>query len=70
LHQDANGVFEQSNVKSVRQNDTTVVFGDRAYAIAPLAAKAIDRLSWQRSRIIDTRPWHERFVPVYEWETD
>jgi hypothetical protein len=70
LDQDPKGVYEQSNVQSVRQNDTTIDFGDKNYALAPLAEQAIKRLSWQRSKTIDTRPWHERFVPVYEWETD
>jgi hypothetical protein len=70
LDLDANGVYEQSNIESLRQNDTTIVFGDRAYAISPLAEKAIGRLSWQRSRIIDTRQWVDRIVPMYEWETD
>ncbi|KQX75399.1 hypothetical protein ASD10_09575 [Aeromicrobium sp. Root472D3] len=70
MAQDGNSVFEQANVESLRQNDTTIVFGDRAYAISPLAQQAIGRLSWQRSRVIDTRPWYDRVVPVYEWTTD
>ena len=59
MDQDGNSVYEQANVQRLEQNDTTIDFGDKEYAIAPLAAKAISRLSWNRSRTIPVRSWVE-----------
>jgi hypothetical protein len=62
-------VFEQANVQSLRQNDTTIVFGDKVYAVSPLAIKAVGRLSWNRSRSISTSPAYGRMI-VEPWEVD
>lgn len=64
---DPNSVFEQANVQSLRQNDTTIDFGDKDYAIAPLAQKAIRRLSWNRSRSVPTAPAVGR-PQIVPWE--
>lgn len=70
LDKDGNAVYEQANVERLQQNDTTIVFGDKAFAVASLAVKAIQHLSWQRSRVIDTRGRYDRVEPHFEWETD
>jgi hypothetical protein len=66
---DTESVFEQANVQSLRQNDTTIVFGDKVYAVSPLAIKAVGRLSWNRSRSISTSPAYGRMI-VEPWEVD
>ncbi len=52
---DANSVFEQANVKRLSQNDYWVDFGGKHYSIAPLAVKALGRLTWNRTRSVSTR---------------
>lgn len=66
---DPGSVFEQANIESLRQNDTSIDFGDKTYAIAPLAMKAVSRLSWNRSRSVSTGPVFDAAPPV-RWEAD
>lgn len=51
---DSKSVFEQANVERYHANDTIMDLGGKAYQIAPLAEKAVSRLSWNRSRSIAT----------------
>lgn len=64
---DPKSVFEQANVKSYHANDTVMDFGDKAYQIAPLAQKAVGRLSWNRSRSIKTGNQYP-LTPEVGWE--
>ena len=65
---DPAAVYEQANLVSAKQDNSTLVFGDRLYALAPLAAQAITRLSWRGSRGLHTGPTVGR-VDVDEWES-
>lgn len=69
IAQNTESVYEQANVESLRQGDNTVVFGDKVYAVAPLAVEAMKNLSWRRSRSVKTG---RQFGPVVlpSWETD
>lgn len=57
---DAVTVFEQPNLVSTTQGDNKMVFGDKDVWLAPLAERAISRLSWMRSRTIATAPFNYR----------
>lgn len=67
MSSDENSVYEQANVQTLTQNDTMIAFGDKDYAISPLAQKAVSRLSWNRSRSIPTAPANGR-VRIEPWE--
>jgi hypothetical protein len=69
MSQDANSVFEQANVQSMSQNDTMINFGDKTYAVSPLAVKAVSRLSWNKSRSIATGAQFGQLV-LEPWESD
>ncbi len=64
---DPTAVYEQANLVSAKQDNSTLVFGDRLYALAPLAAEAITRLSWRGSRGLHTGPMVGR-VEGESWE--
>ena len=64
---DENSIFEQANIQSLAQNDTKIDFGNKDYVIAPLAQKAVRRLSWNRSRSVPTAP-HSGYVEIDAWE--
>lgn len=68
METDPKAIYEQSNVQSVSSNDTVINFGDKAYQMAPLAQKAVSRLSWQRSRSIATGAAYPRLDELEGWE--
>lgn len=69
MSQDEAGIYEQANVQSMRQNDTTINFGDRVYAVAPLVVKAVSRLSWNKSKTVNTAGSYGKCRPI-PWECD
>lgn len=60
-------VYEQANIESVTSNDIRINIGDKDYPLAPLAEKAISRLSWNRSRSVRTASQYPR-MPDLGWE--
>lgn len=68
METDPKAIFEQSNVQSVSSNDTVINFGDKAYQVAPLAQKAVSRLSWHRSRSIATGSVYPRLDDAEGWK--
>ncbi|MFF7496317.1 hypothetical protein [Streptomyces rubiginosohelvolus] len=60
MENDPMSVFEQPNLESATQGDNKMVFGDKDVWLAPLAEKALSRLSWNRSRTIATAPFNYR----------
>ncbi|MCW2087804.1 UNVERIFIED_ORG: hypothetical protein M2328_001084 [Rhodococcus erythropolis] len=53
---DNSDVFAQANVEQVKQDKTTVTYGDNTYAVSPLVVEAVKQLSWNKSRSIMTGP--------------
>ena len=51
---DQASIYEQANVQSVSQNRVYINVGGNDYFVAPMAAKAVSRLSWMKSRSIKT----------------
>lgn len=60
MENDPTSVFEQPNLESTTQGDNKMVFGDKDVWLAPLAERALSRLSWKRSRTIATAPFNYR----------
>lgn len=56
-YMDTADVLAQANVKTVKQDRSTVDFGDRVFALSPLVVEAVKRLSWNKSRPVRTRPF-------------
>ena len=69
MSQDTNSVYEQANVQSMTQNDTMINFGDKTYAVSPLVIKAVSRLSWNKSKTVNTAGQYRAYRPV-PWERD
>lgn len=66
---DQASIFEQANVQSISQNRVFISIGGNDYFISPLAAKAVSRLSWVKSRSIRTATLSDGFV-FATWITD
>ncbi|BCF83316.1 hypothetical protein RQCS_28610 [Rhodococcus qingshengii] len=60
-------VFQQANVQQVRQDNSTVTFGDRVYAVSPLVVEAVKRLSWYNSRKINLKGFNFNAPKIPEW---
>lgn len=67
MAEDPQSIYEQANIESITSNDTHINFGGKAYQIAPLAAKAVSRLSWRKSRSIATENQYPA-LPGLGWE--
>lgn len=62
-------VFQQANVERVTQDESSVVIGDRLYALSPLVVEALKRLSWHNSKSIKTKPWDFKRTRLPSWWT-
>lgn len=60
-------VFQQANVEQAKQDRSTIVIGDRVYALSPLAVEAIKRLSWNKSKSIATQGYDFKTKRLPRW---
>ncbi|MFD6514197.1 hypothetical protein [Rhodococcus sp. NPDC060176] len=64
---DNSDVFAQANVEQVKQDKTTVTYGEKTYAVSPLVVEAVKQLSWNKSRSIMTGPNTVRANRMPDW---
>lgn len=64
---DNSDVFVQANVEEVKQDKTTVTYGEKVYAISPLVVEAVKQLSWNKSRSIMTGPRTIKSNTMPDW---
>lgn len=62
-------VFQQANVQQVKQDNSTVTFGDKVFAVSPLVVEAVKRLSWYNSRKINLKGYDFKQDKLPTWWT-